>query len=323
MVHITEDTPQDHKGSIDLSLKATIKELKKEMNANNDDGIAFFAGDTGTGKSTLVQHIITEYAGVETYDKDHTTFSLEQYADKLQELSEIAHERIVAGKKPIGLYVAGDEFDMQAIENQSKKNRGADKIFNVIRLYQILQCLCWPQLEKIPRAFLKDRVKLVFILDSKEISNRTYILYTKENIRKMFMDGIESFDITTLTNRKNVEKYASLVGWFRPNKNIDDQNYVIAKSEAILNRVRDWNKALKGEDDTESSQAHRKVPASMNLNQAANHLGVSNVKDLQKELFRLAKLDKVNLGQVYRQGRWYLTEEVIDLVAKEGGCVRV
>jgi hypothetical protein len=71
-------------------------------------------------------------------------------------------------------------------------------------------------------------------------------MYSKESIRRMSSKGVERLDITTLTNSKNVEKYADLVGWFKENDNIKNKDYIIAKSEAIVTRVQEWNQDLQG-----------------------------------------------------------------------------
>lgn len=327
MVYVAEDKPSDHNGCVDNACRETILHLKKSMAQTEDDAVIFLTGDTGTGKSTLLQNIINIYSGDEDYSNSNTTFNLKDYSDKMLELGKRAHALISEGKSPIGGYVAGDEFDYQSIENQTKQNRGLDKIFNTVRQYQIFQGLCWPEMEKIPKALVRNRVKLIFVLDSKESANRTYILYTKDGIRRMINDGIDSIDSTTLTSKKIVDKYAAVAGWFKDNKNIKDPKYKIAKSQAILDRLQKWNDALNEKEDSQTNIG--RPPQSIvnkgqryTLSQAVTMLGLPASKEsralVSAQLAKLSKIGKIDMRDVYKgSGQYAIDENTINLLQSE------
>lgn len=324
MVHIVEVQPGESTDYIDPQLKAVLKEMKKSMSKGDDDAIVFFTGDTGTGKSTLMFECVKEFAEVAEYPKENTSFNIKQYVTILKRLSHAAHQKIVEAKSPVGNYLCADEFNFQSIEAQTGYNKVLDKVFNVVRLHQIAQFLCWPQPEKISKSFMKDRVKLLFVLNSKDSNHRSYILYNKDAIRRMVLDDVKKLDVTTLSSEKMVEKYASLVGWFKTSAFIDNPAYKIEKSQAILTRIDELESKVDDEvetdetvKDTNDTKRYKEIRYSLpqalrTLNQ---ELTIKNKKKLCDELARLVRLDKIKRESVYNvRGQYLIDESVLNLI---------
>lgn len=328
MVHIVDVNPKETDSLIDPRLQEVIKEMKKGMLKGDDDAIVFYTGDTGTGKSTLMFECVKEFADVNEYPKDNTSFNIKQYTSILRKFSHDAHAKIEAGKSPVGNYVCADEFNFQSIDAQKKYNKMLDLVFNVIRLHQIAQFLCWPEPEKINKSFMKDRVKLLFVLNSKDSQYRSYILYNKDAIRRMVLDDVKKLDVTTLSSDKIVEKYASLVGWFKTSKFIDNSEYKIEKSKAILTRVDELDETVEGkvsEDGTPKEKENIKPKRDINysMTQAIRTMGLDvspkTKRKLGEELARLVKLGKVPKDTVYNSaGQYTISENTLQTVIKEG-----
>jgi len=303
------------------------------MLKGDDDAIVFFTGDTGTGKSTLMFECVKEFSGVSEYPKENTSFNIKQYAKILQRLSHDAHKKILEAKSPVGNYLCADEFNFQSVEHQTGYNKLLDKVFNVIRLHQIAQFLCWPQPEKISKSFMKDRVRLLFVLNSKETAHRSYILYNKDAIRRMVLDDVKKLDVTTLSSEKIVEKYASLVGWFKVSPFINNPAYKIEKSQAILTRVDELESKIDDEVDDDGTKKDKdkiknKRDINYSMTQALQTLGIdvtpSNKKKFSFELARLVKLNKITKEQVYNSsGQYLINDKVLQIVINEGNIYAV
>lgn len=189
-------------------LPRKIKRALQRIDDDNDDRRWAIIGETGSGKSGLALHIISEILSDKAC-KDNIALSREDFADNLSWVSKQPKPRVL-------LY---DEAHIIARESMTSFNRDFLKTYLTIRGKNIFHLWATPSLELLDKSLLKDCINNVILvlknrrkdLPGHRKKPRRYYYFTKKSILQ-FWEKYETLDINVLTKVRG--EYAKYRGWF-------------------------------------------------------------------------------------------------------------
>lgn len=209
----------------DELLKRVAAATIKAVTSKNDDSIELFVGDTGTGKSSLGAHYVTELDP--DFSVDYVSFTRDGFAKVLQAVSQ---------KK--GLRIAfNDEANISKRDSLTKFNKDMIDLYFSIRGLNIIHVWCNPSLDMLDKVFIEERIKGVFYVYSKGENVRRYYYFPVKNLLKI----LEKYKNLKLKTLKQVAgKYALYCGWFTKFEGEWWERYLEKKQFRMVEKVNDF-----------------------------------------------------------------------------------
>lgn len=279
--------PYDKEASVDPYFKTFIKTIKSRMKQNKDDVVILCVGTTGTGKTTLMFHALTEYA--DNPSLDSVALTRKDFAQSLFRLTGVTEEP----------FVGYDEGNVSRREALTTWNRDVIDLYLAIRGKRAFHMWNNPSLDYIDRVFVEERVKFVFFCFSKHAHVRKYRLFTKDNLLRM-LDKLGDLRLYNL--RKFGHKYATYEGWFKEYKGKLWNEYLDKKEDRMDEKLLDFNSKYGLEE------AHTILAASAKIG--------CRDQTLKKAVVWASDAGKLKKGVDYavKGSRWFLTLSGIEIM---------
>jgi len=205
-----------------------IDSVKEKVSIKDDDVLFLAVGDTGSGKSMLMLHAYEYFAG-EHADIKYIGFTREDFADSLNECRKL----------PKGVrFVGNDEANINKREALTKWNRELLDLYYSIRGLNIFHWWSNPSVDMIDKPFIKDRVKGLFLITTKDINKPRIYFYFKKSKLLQIYEKYGNLDIKTIKKVRGA--YASYRGWFKDYTGFLKQDYLNKKNPRMVDKVRDF-----------------------------------------------------------------------------------
>lgn len=235
--------------SYDPHLKLRQRFIKYLLTHKDDDYLLLCAGDTGSGKSMLMLHVMDEFMG-EYADTSFIGLTRSSFADAFTKIRNVPKEF---------RFLANDEANISKREALTKYNRDLLDLYYSCRGLNIFHWWNNPSVDMIDKPFIKDRVKGFILIVSKDVKRpRAYYFFTKENLLRI-LDKYGDIELKTI--RKVRKKYSSFKGWFRDYDGRLKKPYLDMKNPRMLEKVDEFQEKYGKEVNgfTEEYYPSRKV----------------------------------------------------------------
>lgn len=220
-------------GYIDSWMMKKVQREKKRITVEDDDEFWILIGDTGSGKSTLGKHIMTEYLG-DKVSIDRLGLDREQFSKiPAQEAQRPKGERVV-------FY---DEANVSSRDALTKWNKSLIDLYYSIRGLNMFHLWCNPTLEWIDKPFVRERVKAVIFCfkvpryEKKGV--RFYYFFKKSAV----LEILDKFGRLTHDVLFAQRKKSSHTGWFKNYEGPLDEAYDSMKNERMIKKTADFAKS--------------------------------------------------------------------------------
>lgn len=260
--------PYTKGNGFDPLLKKMIGDIGNHITNLDDDWLWVAFGDTGTGKSALMLHILQEYLG-DRAEIGLVGFNRESTAEALHHCDKM--------DMPRGWI--NDEANISKRDSATKFNKSIIDLYFTIRGRQMLHLWCNPSLDMLDKVFIEERIKGVFFCPSKEPKVRVYYYFRKRDILNIF-EKYKSLKLPLI--KKVCKKYAYIKGWYRKYDGRLFTAYLRKKDERMSEKIQEFR-------DMWGEQAGGLTPTHV-----AESIGVvyGTVKNYIREMIKEGKLIK-------------------------------
>lgn len=168
----------------------------------DDDFLVICTGSTGTGKTRLMLHGYTIYAG-EKASIHQVALNRQEFAQSLKNAKDSSVKR----------FVGYDEANISKRDALSKWNKAVIDLYYAIRGLNILHWWSNPSIEMLDKPFIEERVKgVIFIFTKDKKRPRLYYYLRKDDL----LDLLEKYgNLKHRTLKKYAKQHAYYRGWFR------------------------------------------------------------------------------------------------------------
>lgn len=210
----------------DALFEKVIKSIDQGLK-NDDDFLLICGGDPGTGKTRLMFHAYTIYAGEQAV--------IQQVALNPRDFAIVIDR---ASKLKVKRFAGFDEANVSKREALTKWNRKLIDLYMNIRGLNILHWWNNPSVEMLDKPFIEERVKgMIFILTKSKDKPRVYFYFTKDGLLRLLE---EQGNLKKRTIAKHGHQYAYYVGWFKDYTGPLLAAYSVMKGDRMMEKVRDF-----------------------------------------------------------------------------------
>jgi hypothetical protein len=192
--------PFDKERQYDRLLEHVIGGITKGMK-NDDDALIVCAGDAGTGKTRLMFHAYTMYAGTQA-SITQIAMNPRDFAITLDTARQLKEKR----------FAGYDEANVSKRDALTKWNKKLIDLYMNIRGLNIFHWWNNPSVEVLDKPFIEERIKgTIFILTKDKNKPRLYYYFTKEGLLQL-LEAKGNLKKRTIV--KYGGQYAFYLGWF-------------------------------------------------------------------------------------------------------------
>lgn len=198
------------------------------MKSDNDDKVICVAGNTGSGKSTLIKHIF-DYYYTKILQVENTDELLKYFCHTDIDYAEALHS---AKEKHYYMIVHDEAVNiLYSKEAITKKNKSISKLFNIIRAKKFYHIFAIPKVWRLDKEIREDRLKgLINVVKSGRnrylcyysAKKLPYLFKELEVMRKTYKDSEHDIDITLCRTKPTFTcEFPNYKGWV--NLNYDEK----------------------------------------------------------------------------------------------------
>jgi len=229
--------PYQSGASFDPFFPKVIKNIETAISDKDDDWLTICVGLPGTGKTHLMLHGYTIFAG-EKADIDQVSLNRLDFATSMKSAKDSKTKR----------FVGYDEANVSKREALTKWNRELIDLYLAIRGLHIFHWWNNPSLEMLDKPFIEERVKGVIFIFTKDVNRpRLYYYFRKDDILDL-LEKHENLKLRTL--KKHAKQYAYYRGWFKPYAGPLLPAYLAKKESRMEQKVDDFFSAYGTEENS-------------------------------------------------------------------------
>ncbi len=286
----------------DDQLFKLVQSIKDRITKNDDDFLLMCVGETGTGKSSLMLHVMDAYN--DKLSVDYVGLDPTDHTKALKAASEYKGHR----------FCGNDEANIQKRNSTTKYNKDLIDVYFAIRGFNIFNWWNNPSLDVIDKVFIQEKINAIIFIFSKEKNKpRGYFVYDKQALLQIYEKNKRVITLKVL--RQSAHKHALYQGWFNKYEGRLWKPYLDKKLSRMDDKIDTFfNKYGKSPDED----------VKLSASAVANTLGIDHTTVLR----RAKKLIKEGLLLTpihYTQnmlGRKFFTNEgaefLVDVFTKEG-----
>lgn len=215
--------PYDGEREYDIIFEKVVDAIDQGLK-NDDDFLLICGGDPGTGKTRLMFHAYTRYAG-EAATIRQVALNPRDFAITLDRSSKLKSKR----------FAGFDEANVSKREALTKWNRKLIDLYMNIRGLNIFHWWNNPSVEMLDKPFIEERVKgMIFILTKNKDKPRIYFYFTKDGLLRLLE---EKGNLKKRTIAKHGHIYAHYLGWFKDYKGPLLEEYVVMKGDRMMEKM--------------------------------------------------------------------------------------
>jgi len=195
------------------------------------DTFFWLVGNNGTGKSTLMLHILALYFG----EDEQYVEGIALNEDAVRKAVSIAKKRFLEDTLRYGAY---DEADASRRDPHNKFIKKTIKLLWKARVCGFLNLWCWPQLSWIDKNIVARANGAFLCVDTWNDRPRRYVFFTRKALNKITNE--EKVELTSSNLKKFAKKYGSWVGRYRDYKGVLIDAYMDQKIEGTLKEIDEY-----------------------------------------------------------------------------------